>query len=44
MENSDPKTITAGTTAATSSAYGGTWRVAENFFSSELPMIMSSRP
>ncbi len=44
VENFEPSTITAGTTAASTRAYGGTCRVAENFLSSELPMIMPSRP
>ena len=44
VENLEPMMMTAGTAAATISAYGGTWRDGENFASSRLPKIMLSRP
>lgn len=43
VENTEPSTITAGTIAATTMAYGGTWRCGRNVRNSREPKIMSSR-
>ena len=42
-DTTDPSTITAGTTAATIMAYGGTWRLGSKCRSRWEPKIMSSR-